>query len=320
MGAGDFLRKEAQTPLTEHYIMAGEPGSVSTNSEPILAAARDCFCLLGTRPYEARLHLRFWVDPKGITNHPWPKPFFRGLDHLIFAGFDSQSSILVDLRSRRAIGRFSPAMGADRHFWKTVIFPVLISIMGPTVGITELHCGCVSREGRGLLLVGRSGSGKSTLALALAQAGFAYLTDDRTYISSRGGRMTAWGLPTFLKLRPDAVEWFREVGDLAGASAKDGEQALRIDPTRELGVRRLQHCEPRGLVFLQRQKHPGFDLSTMPRAEATAQLEADLIAEAPDAVERQRGMIANLVELPCWRLAYGGSPQAVAQELSRRNW
>jgi len=211
-------------------------------------------------------------------------------------------------------------MGADRACWMALIFPVLISIMGATVGITELHCGCVSRDSRGLLLVGPSGSGKSTLALALAQAGFAYLTDDRTYVSSWENRMTAWGLPTSLKLRLDAAEWFPGLEDLARAAAKNGEQALRIDPQRELGVQRLQRCEPRGLVFLERQESPAFELSPLPRAEAAAQLEEDLIAEAPDVARRQRGMIANLVELPCRRLAYGGSPQAVAQEFSRRCW
>lgn len=318
MGSGDFLRREAQTPLTGHYLMAGVHGSIATNCEPILAAARDCFCPVETPSPEPRLRLRFFVDPGTATRHPRPRPFFRGLNHLIFAGFDSQSSILIDLRSRRAIGRFSPALGVDRDCWKTVIFPVLISIMGATVDIMELHCACVSREGRGFLLAGRSGSGKSTLALALAQAGFAYLTDDRTYISFCGDRMTAWGLPTSLKLRPDAVEWFQGLEEFEPATAKDGERALRIDPTSQLGVQRLQRCEPRGLVFLQRHEHAAFDLSPMPRAEAATQLEEDLLAEAPDVIERQQGMIANLLELPCWRLRYGGSPHAVAQEFSRR--
>jgi hypothetical protein len=317
MSSGDFLHKEAQTPLTEHYIMAGAFGSISTNSESILAAARECFCPVDTPSFEPRLRLRFFVDPKGVTQQPWPKPFFRGLDHLIFAGFDSQSSILIDLRNWRAIGRFSPALAADRERWKAVIFPALISIMGATMGITELHCGCVSRQGRGLLLVGRSGSGKSTLALALALAGFNYLTDDRTYISSWEGRITAWGLPTSLKLRPDAVEWFREFGDLDRALTKNGEQDLRVDPKCELGIERHQRCEPKGIFFLHRQQYSAFDLSPMPRAEAATQLEDGLIAETPDVIERQQGMIANLLDTPCWRLAYGGSPLAVAQEFSR---
>jgi len=318
MGAGDFLRTGAETPLTGHYLMAGAAGSITTNSNSILAAARDCFDSSEKPSIQPRLQMRFWVDPKGTTRHPWPKPYFRGQDHLIFAGFDNQNSILVDLKCRRALGRFSPAMGADGSYWKTVVFPVLISIMGGTVGITELHCGCVSQKGRGLLLVGPSGSGKSTIALALAQVGFDYLTDDRTYISSRGGSITAWGLPTFLKLRSDATKWFGELGGLARSMGEDQKRDLRIDPAQELGVHRLRCCQPNEIIFLHRQNHPGFDMVPMPRAEAALQLEQDLIAEAPEVVEMQRGMIAKLVARPCWRLGYGGSPHVVAQQFSRR--
>lgn len=318
MGWGDFLRRGARTPFLENYLMAGVPGSISTNSESILAAARGCFCPVGSAAWEPRLHLRFWVDPKGSSRPPWPKPFFRGLDHLIFAGFDSQNSVLIDLRSCRAIGRFSPAMGDHLVSWKTVIFPVLISILGATVGITELHCGCVARKGSGLLLVGRSGSGKSTLALALAQAGFTYLTDDRTYLSTWEGRIAAWGLPTLLKLRLDAAEWFRELEDLRRASAMNGDRALWIDPMRDLGVQRIQRCEPIGLVFLKRRESPTVDLITMSPDHAARQLEADLMVEEPDTAEGQRGMIENLVKLPCWRLEFGGSPQAVARFLESR--
>jgi len=225
---------------------------------------------------------------------------------------------MIDLRTRRAIGRFSPAMGSDIAFWKTVILPILLSVMGASVGITELHCACVVRDASGFLLAGRSGSGKSTLALALAQAGFAFLSDDRTYLSNCEGRLFAWGLPTLLKLRPDAMVWFPEIADLAIPFAWNKERAFQIDPSLQLGLERAQRCEPRGLIFLERLEHPAFDLNVLPRSEAAARLEEDLIAEAPEAVEKQLGMIATLVELPCWRLAHGGPPGVVAQELGRR--
>jgi len=317
MGVGDFLRKGAQTPLTEHYLMAGAPGSISTNSESVLAAARECFCLFEDLPCEPRLNLRFWVDPKGATRHPWPKPFFRGLDHLVFAGFDSQSSMLIDLRSRRAIGRFSPAMGADCAYWKAVIFPVLISIMGASVGITELHCGCVVRGGNGLLLAGPSQSGKSTLAWALAQAGWGYLSDDRTYCSESDGRLAAWGLPARLKLRPGAARWFPELERGGTSTAPNGEPAFLIDPDHWPGIYRLPRSDPRWLVYLERQEGAAFDLAPMSPSEAAQRLEADLIAETREAAEAQRRTIRNLVKLPCWRLRYGESPQGVAEDLAR---
>ena len=226
--------------------------------------------------------------------------------------------MIIDLRARRAIGRCSPAMGADGAFWKTVIFQVLLSVMGASVGVTELHCACIAQEEHGLLLAGRSGCGKSTLALALAQTGFAFLSDDRTYFSEHEGRLLAWGLPTLLKLRPDALALFPAIKAFARPLAWNNESAFQVDPSVGLGLKRARRCEPRVLIYLERLERSTFELSLMPRAEAAARLEEDLLAEEPGPAEKQLGTIASLVEIPCWRLEHGGNPADVAQEIGRR--
>jgi hypothetical protein len=317
MASRDFLNKDAQTPFCGYYSLAGAVSQLSTNFEPILEAARESFFPVGVSQARLDLRLRFWVDPDARSSPPWPKLYCRGLDHLIFAGFDSENSLLIDLRLRRAIGRFSPAMGGDRAYWKAVIFPVLLTLFGASVGITELHCGCVAQDGRGLLLAGDSGSGKSTLTLALAQAGFAFLSDDRTYISGQGGRLLAWGLPTLLKLRPDAAGLFPELRDFEPGVALDGERAFQIDPERQLHLRRSLNCEPRWLVFLERRASPGLALDEMTPAEAAARLQEDLLPEAPASRKSQMEAINRLAERGCWSLRYGGEPQGVAQALAQ---
>lgn len=95
--------------------------------------------------------------------------------------------MLIDLKSRRAIGRFSPEMARDASYWKRIVFPIWMGIAGPSVGVAILHCACVVKEGQGILLAGNSGSGKSTLAVAMARAGFDFLSDDWTYFSDWDG-------------------------------------------------------------------------------------------------------------------------------------
>lgn len=316
MSSGDFLKKEAETPLREYYLAAGAVCALSTNSEPILEVARESFIPLGVPQPSADLRLRFWVDPAARACPPWPKPYYRGLDHLVFAGFDSANSLLLDLRNRRAIGRFSPAMATDHATWKRVIFPVLVAVLGASVGISVLHCGCVARGG-GLLLAGDSGSGKSTLSLALAQCGFEFLSDDRTYFAWRDGHLLAWGLPTALKLRPDAVAHFPELIGLEPGVRFNGERAFEVDPEPRFRVRRSLSCEPRWLIFLERQASPAFRLTEMLSAEAAARLGEGLPAETPQAMKFQEETIERLVERPCWLLRYGGKPQAIARALSQ---
>jgi hypothetical protein len=314
--SGDFLCKDAATPLREHYTAAGAVCSFSTNWEPILEAARHSFLPIETAPVSVDLSVRFWVDQANSTQPPWPKPYVRGLDHLVFAGFDSGSSMLADLRTRRVIGRFSAGMAADLSYWKTVIFPILLTIVGPSVGVAELHCSCVAKKQNGLLLVGQGRSGKSTLAVALAQAGFGFLADDRTFCSWRKGKLVAWGLATTVKLRGDAGSYFGELQGRQPTDIQNGEPSFRLEPEFGLGLERVRSCEPQMLVFLERSETPGFCLTNMSAGEAAARLEEDLLAELADAAALQTEVVGKLTELPCRLLRYGGNPRGVAHELA----
>ena len=207
-------------------------------------------------------------------------------------------------------------MGADVAFWKTVIFPSLLSLLGPTVGVTGFHCACVVREGGGTLLCGPSGSGKSTLTLALARRGFSFLSDDWTYFSRFDGRLSAWGLLTRLKLPAEAAEFFPELGNLETVVSVNGEMAFEIEPEHELGVPRTRFCEPRRLIFLKRGTAPQFNLTRIAKAEAAAQLEKDLLEAPAETLRSQLDVIQCLVDCGCWGLQYGGTPETVAQNLA----
>lgn len=296
--------------------MAGVLGAIETNSAEILAAARASFCPAESTLEPPQLHFRFWADPAGTTKAPWPKPTFRGLDHLVYLGLDTQSSIMIDLKNRRAMGRLSPALAADQRRWISTIFPNLLSFIGPSVGLTELHCACVARNGKGMLLAGRSGSGKSTLTMALATQGFDFLADDWTYFSRSQQSVTAWGLIPRLKLLPSAAAYFPELGQCATVTSENGEQAFEIDPFRNLGITSKRSCEAGTLIFLERSSVPEFALTRMPPAEAAAQLEENLLTDSPEALEPQLETIRRLVKCGAWRLRFGEDPHTVARKLA----
>ena len=300
------------TPLRECFLAAGAVFDVSTNSPSILAAARESFASFASPAHSAEVTLRLWMDAAVQASPPWPQPYFGGLDHLVFAGFSSDDSLLIDLRRRRIIGRVSPALARDSFYWKTVIFPALMGIVGPSAGVTALHCGCVARDGKGLLLVGGSGCGKSTLSLALAIHGYQLLSDDWTYFSHREGRFFAWGLPTTIKLLPDAVEHFADLRGQEPSVSLNGELAFNVDPGEVFGVRRATHCEPEWMFFLERQTRGGVSVTEIPRSDAAARLDRNLPPQCPEAVDLRKRTIASLGRCRSWLLRYGGEPSAVA--------
>jgi hypothetical protein len=318
----DFFRRDAQTPLHRRFLAAGAVCAIHTNCEQILEAAHRAFLPLQSDARDTDFSLRLWVDSQSSSRPPWPKPFVRGLDHLVFASFDSDGSMLVDLRKRCVAGRFSANMGADRDYWQAVIFPMLMSIVGASVGIVELHCACVVKNKKGYLLAGPSRSGKSTLAMTLARAGFAFLSDDRTLCSVGKEGVSAWGVVSSLKLRQEAQVWFEELALPGPGEIERGESILRFDPESQLGLKRAKFCEPESLIFLDRRdlgqsERPQFCMQAMSPREAAQRLDQELMAEPPELMENQRKVIHRLVVIPCWQLQYWGDPGLIAPRLAR---
>jgi hypothetical protein len=315
MSSRDFLHQDAETPLCERYMVAGAVCSFSTNCEQLLEVARATFLSAEPPQRSPDFSVRFWIDNTGPAQPPWPKPYVRGLNHLVFAGFDSRSSMLADLGRRRVIGRFSAGMAADTTYWRTVVFPILLSVLAGSVGFVELHASCVANGQRGLVLIGPSRSGKSTLAMALTEAGFRLLSDDRIFCSLKQGKLLAWGMPRPLKLRREAAAWFEEFRGREPVDVQNGELVFHWEPHERGGQERFPGCEPRLLVFLEREQSSGFYITRMKRSEARSRIEPDLLAEAPEVVQKQRETIDSLLALPCWHLRYGGRPQEIAEQI-----
>ncbi len=237
---GDFLKQDAATPLRASYLAVGLRLSIETNSESILQIAHTTFQPMNGGPGNyPEVRLRLWVEENQHSDVLKLKPYFRGLGHLVFSGFDSRSSLMINLRNLCGIGRFTPEMARDERFWKTILFPSLFAIAGPSAGLTLLHCATVAWKGSGLLLAGESGSGKSTLSLALAQEGFDFLSDDRTLISGSHGKLLAWGLSAEMKQRADTAGHFPTLKNVKPSQLSTGEPAYRFDPAEVFGISRV---------------------------------------------------------------------------------
>jgi len=305
-------------PLGARFFVAGSVWDVRSNSHEILQAMRETFDQIGSGQ-QADLHLRFYVDFTVNDAPCWSKPHFRALDHLYYATYGPCDSMLVDQLSRRVIGSFSPAIAHDRFYWKQTVLPVLLGIVSASIRVTPVHCACVVRGGSGLLLGGESGAGKSTLALSLSRNGFSYLSDDCTYLSRTGPGIRAWGLPTPMKLLPDAVSYFPELVSLDPVLSLNGEWALNVDPTKISKVERCLSCVPRWLVFLERKEDSPPVIKQLSSREAASRLVIDLEmmpALMLDQYEYQLETINRLVNRECWVVQHGLKPEMLARLLA----
>jgi hypothetical protein len=315
-GGEDFLKKDVKTLLSASYIAAGVRLRLETNSDTVLGAARQIFEEAPSGlSADGEIRLRLWVEGGAKSDAPHARPYFRGLGDLVFCSFDDRSALLVNVRDRSGAGRLTEALSRDPRFWKIILFPSFLTVVGPAAGLTSIHCACVAWKGDGLLLAGESGSGKSCLSLALAQAGFDFLSDDRTLIGDRGGSLTAWGLPGEMKQRFEAAAFFPGLGEVERLHAWDERPVFRFDPSELFGVGRVSSCKPRWIVFLEQQPEASFFLDRIAPEDAARRLAKDMHRQPADVSRRQERTVGALLGGECCRLRYGGSPHAAADAL-----
>jgi hypothetical protein len=138
-------------------------------------------------------------------------------------------------------------------------------------------------------------------------------------LSRTGTEIRAWGLPTPVKLLPDAVSYFPELVSLDPVLSLNGEWALNVDPTQISNVERCLSCAPRWLVFLERKVDSPPVIKPLSSSEAASRLVADLETMPPlivDQYEYQLETIHRLVDQECWVVQHGLKPEPLARLLA----
>jgi hypothetical protein len=307
-------------PLRAELSLAGVRCRLATNSKEILSCVSHWFSALRyPYPSEQPIDMEVLVD-SSINHDPWAKAHFRGLRHLVFASFGTQEVFTFDLLRRRVIGAVSLTTASDSSFWNTRLLPIIVGVMGTTVGVVPLHSACLDRDGKGLLIAGLSGAGKSTLSVALAQREFSLVSDDWTYVSKDGNKdgLIASGLSVPVKLLPDAVQHFPELKALTPKESLNGELAFEVDATQVFRSRAKCISRPHWLIFLERDSRPGCDFIPYDPEDARAFYErsAELLPEElPGAAATRSEIIRMVTSGNCFRVRSGELPQRTAEAI-----
>lgn len=91
-------------------------------------------------------------------------------------------------------------------------------------GQLAIHCSCVEKDGRAILISGNSGSGKSTITAELLKRGYSLMADDMVVVTfAEDGKVLAAAAFPYQKLCRDAL----------GASGVSEEELIYIDEGKD---------------------------------------------------------------------------------------
>ena len=309
---GSFLPKRMLEPpkllLRAIYYPLGFPVEVRTNSEEVLEQFAQLWGMFGklrdTKPIQC--------DVQCVNDAAWecpPTPSYRLMLPLVTSIANAENYCIADLE--RAEAKICVSRSALLHpaYARYFLLGVPACCIA-TCHATSVHAGCVSLNGRGILLCGDSGAGKSTLAYACARAGFAYTSDDGTYILDEGAERLVTGNCYQVRFRPAAARLFDELRDCEITPRAVGKPSIELPTSPMAHLTCAQTARVEYIVFLNRNAAGPAKLVPFSRGSARESMRQVLYGPA-ESLARQYQAIERLLEAEFLELRYTDLDSAV---------
>jgi hypothetical protein len=312
MNRGPVIQGEspAEALVEEVFFPLGFAVRISTNRREALDAARaswGCYSpISAAKPLV--IQLSFFSDLSSTD----PRPAHTQVEEEFFTvDFEEQGTVIADLREGKAQGILSDTLLTwESHLRYYVLEAVALSMIS-TLRAVALHAACVAWKGAGLLLCGESGAGKTTLAYACARLGWAYVSDDASYLMFESQTRTVVGNSYRIRFRDAATQLFDELSGKQVIPRITGKPSIEL-PTAELeGIRAAAHADIAFILFLNRDGELRPTLGAVESSRARDYFEKYFLVP-PDPQSSTNEAIERLLSVPIFELRYAELDAAVS--------
>ena len=298
-------------PFRETFHVLGFAIELQTDSQELLLVARVSWGDGYIASQEPALRLQFRVLP-AVSGQcpPGPKVYVEG--HTMSIVADRENFVICDLHSGSAFGYLNQSAVCSPAYVRYHFLEAAAMCLLCTSRVTALHGACVGYAGRGLLFCGESGAGKSTLAYACARAGWAFTSDDASYLLWKSDALTVRGSAHQVRFRPSAQELFPEIAGRELTPRAEGKPSIEV-PTKELpGLTAVRETQVHAVVLLRRGSFSVPELVPLEGRRLKPFFHPSLFAS--DRIrDQQRRALERLHELPLYELRYSDLPAAIAR-------
>jgi hypothetical protein len=295
-------------PLKQMFYPLGFPVEVSTNAPEVLDLYQELWGMFGkqhdTPPIRAHVH----VTEGGSIECP-PTPVYRILLPQMLGIADANNYSIADFEHNTV--RITIARETLRH--KPYLKYCLLGAPGSCISTrytTPIHAGCVSLDGRGVLLCGDSGAGKSTLSYACARAGWTFTSDDGVYVSNDRKDLQVTGEYHKVRFRPPSAVFFPEISGLEISRRAGGKESIEFPTATMPNIVCAQTAEVAFIVFLDRNSK-GPPALTPYRKDVARYAMMQILYGLPETRGVQLETIERLLSLDVFELRYSNLDWAI---------
>ena len=242
------------------------------------------------------------------------------------AYYDDVDELYVDYRTVRL--RCAPGAGLIQVWWRrgdaadvwVATHPLLTIALIEVLkrrGRYSLHAAGAATADGGLVVAGPSGAGKSTLAIALARAGWRFLSDDMVFLAVGAAGNEVLGFPDEVDVTDQTLAMFPELALAARPPEVAGRDKSSLRLEDALSLAPLLRCRPTVVVLPTIAHRSRTTLSAVGAAEALVELAPNVLLTEASSARAHLAALADLVEhTPCYRLETGRDLDEVIQVLA----
>jgi hypothetical protein len=306
----DPLLYAFEMPLCAVYYPLGFALEITTNSEEVLAAAKESWGHFQKLFSYPPLKTRVGVLENGGLECP-PAPVYRQQRNLRAWVADAENFAVSDLKNGFAFAWFTRASVENRAYLRSnFLEPVSWDLLGAY--LTPVHGACVRLQNRGILLCGDGGAGKSSLAFACAKAGWTYIADDSSNLVRGHEGSVVVGNPYQICFRESATALFPELQACRPTPRATGELAIELVTPSLPQIETTAQCLVHYIVFLSRNHRGTPLLCGFPKEEAFRWFDQVICCGEQETVEAHKDALRKLLTaVTVFELRYDDLPAAV---------
>lgn len=305
----DALLSNMELPHRGIFYPLGYPVEIITNDTVVLEAADESFGHGRPSRTSATLQVRIGVRHEYGTWCP-AEPTRREFNHLYSLVADAKNQALLDLKSLINFTWVTKsAVNNKLYFRYNFLEKIVYLLLGASV-VTDLHAACVSRNGKGVLLIGDSGAGKSTLAYACARSGWTYTSDDTSYLINDSIVPRVIGHSHRARFRPSAKAIFPELKRFDLTPRVEGKPSIEVLISELQVPKTAAEATVEFIVHLNRKLIATTKLIRLPSGTATQRACRELYSAGEIKVRHER-ILEILSDIPTFELQYRDLDQGI---------
>ncbi len=307
----EALLSDMDLPIRKRFFPLGFAVDILTNRHELLEAADASFGHSALRHGSAQIQIRFGVS-EGKNRQLAPSPIRREYNHLYLMVADAENQAVLDLRTRENFVWLNEATVKNALYLRhNFLEKVVYLLLGASV-VTDIHAGCVSKHGKGILLCGDSGAGKSTLSYGCARAGWTYTSDDTCYLINATEEPRVIGHSHRIRFRPAAKALFPELHEREISPRMEGKPSIEVLVSELPVLSTANEANVHAVIYLRRSPSIRPALTQLPAGSAARKISEELYSTG-EIRAMHEGTLQKLARTPAFELHYDNLEEAISQ-------